>query len=258
MAGGDGGVRGSLVFHSVGFLLATAFRVLPRPWRWHAAVALSRALRPLIRQTRAYEARARLRTDTLRETSLELILGMLTRFGVLFDPILRFEGAEHFPPPGSGQPLLLVGPHTMLSMLIVNWLEERGDEYFGIASDPGRRIYGTHKLLPIIIPSPSLFFDVRRHLMNGRFVLGMIDRGDVEPRNVEVETKAGTLRVSPALVHLAFRCGVPVLFFASWMNEWSEVVIRVTRPAQRDLDDLSGVVHDFVRFYEEHAAMAAG
>jgi hypothetical protein len=88
---------------TVVFLAVTCFILRRR------AASVARWLEPMIARTRVYELRQRLPFDGLRETSLDLVLTMLTRYGTAFDPVIRIEGSECLPElelPRSWPPLM--------------------------------------------------------------------------------------------------------------------------------------------------------
>jgi hypothetical protein len=226
-------------------MTASAFRVLPEHRRFRVAVIAARWLAPIIRRTRGYAERAKLRTDSLRETSLELLLMMLTRHGTTFTPRLRVDGASHLPAPGTG-PILVVSPHTMLSMVFLRHLEDEGLEPYVVAAYPHLRTPGTRSPARVLLPSPSLLFKVRRLFEEGRTVAAMIDRDRPERRSETMETSLGPLFVSAALLQLALRCRARIVFLATGCDGQSGIVSRLSSP--RDRATLADVLADFRAF----------
>lgn len=229
---------------AAGWLAALCFRLIPEPSRFAAAVALAHALEPIVDRTRAYAERAKLRTDDLRETSLDLLLMMLTRYGATFQPSLRVEGFEQLPQPGQG-PLLIVSPHTMLSMLFLRYLEDRGYSPFVIAEYPRLRIPGTRASARVLSQSPALLFRVRGLLARGRTIATMIDRDRPERRHLSVTTGAGDLFVSETCLQIALRQQAPIVFLAARMDDASNVVCRLGSP--------SGMARNVARIVDEFA-----
>jgi hypothetical protein len=229
-----------------GIAVAVAFRLVPQRLRFPAAALFARAIEPFIRHTRAYQTRAAMRVDGLRETSLQLVLMLLTRYGTTFDPLVQVAGAEHLPPAGA-VPLLLISPHTMLSLLFPRVLHDRCYDPLLISADP-IRFYGTTTDGRTLLPSPAMFFEVRRAFRSGGTVMSMIDRGDPERRNELFQTAKGPFRVSSALIRLALRSGARIVFFAAKIDPASRVVIHLGAPSH---EGVAGVVNDFVQFVDE-------
>ena len=199
----------------------------------------------MIARTRVYEQR-RLLSDGLRETSLDLVLMILTRYGTTFDPILRIEGSEHLPEPGD--PTFLAGAHVMLSTIFLRYLDDVGHDPLIIAADPAMRICGTTKSVRVLPPSPRLLFEVRRHLQEGHLVGAMIDRGEPERRNQIFNTGDRTLRISSALVRLAIRCQARIVFIAARLGGQSEIVISLDAPTPAmNTDDVLVSFADFLQ-----------
>jgi len=242
--------QGSRVFRAAGLAAALAFRVIPVGFRFKIAIIVARSIEPLIARSRAYADRAQFRTDGLRETSLELLLMMLSRHGTVFHPTLHIDGLDHVPSASHGG-TLIVGPHTMLTRLFVRYLEDAGIETWVIDSaNPDQRIPGTRAAAHVLLPSAMFFFKVRRLLADGKTVISMIDRGEPESRASSVETGAGRVFVSYPLLQLALRQRATVVFVAASIDEWSRVVIRLSVPASES-GALPDTLGDFVMFMNE-------
>jgi lauroyl/myristoyl acyltransferase len=240
---------GSRTLRAAGFTIALGFRAIPEKLRFRAAVVVARWLEPLIGRTRGYEERSRLRTDDLRETSLELLLMTLTRHQTTFDPILRIDGAEHLPAAKSGA-TLIVSRHTMLSTLFLRHLEDAGHEPLVISADQDMRVPGRRMPARVLRPSPDLLLKVRRHLEDGRTIAAMIDRGRLERRSSIVQTAGGPVFVSEALLRLGLRYRARVVFLATTMDEMSRVVSRLSAPSSRS-NSVREIVADFADFVDE-------
>lgn len=236
---------GSRILRSAGFLVALSFRILPKSLRFRAAVVVARLLEPLLARTRGWQRRAALRTDTLRETTLEIVLLMFSRYGTTYDPILHIEGLEHLEAT-RGCPTLLVGPHTMLSYLFVRHLHDHGFEISVIAADPFI-ISGTRVQAHVLLPSPKILLQARSVFERRKMVGTMIDRADPERRNEVIDTAAGPMRISHALVRVALRSGAKMLFISTRLDEQSRIrmTLAVPRPHSTTAAD---VVEDFAAF----------
>ena len=238
---------GSRTLRAAGSALALLFRVIPERHRFKAAIRVASAIEPLIARTRGYQHRARLQTDSLRETSFELLLVILTRNGTTFPTPIRVEGAEHLPSPGGGA-TLIAGPHTMLSTLFIRFLEDRALEPLIISANEFA-MPGTRTPVRVLLPSPRLLLQVRRALRQGRTIAAMIDRGAPERRNRAIPRANGPLLVSYPLLRLAVANGARVIFISTTLDSRSQVVVRlsVPRPESADVEDL---LQEFAAFVE--------
>jgi hypothetical protein len=233
--------------NGVRIVASLAFRLLPRSWRFGAAVRFSRLVRPVVARTNAYAARSRLMTDGLAETALDLILTELTRRGVAFDPVIEIDGIEHSPQPGDERPCLVAGAHTMLNTLYSRYLFDMAIPHGAITAE--EMCYrGTRVPVDAIVPSRAFFFEVRRRLKDGVSVCGLLDRDIPERRTSEFETVNGTLIVSKALFQLALRMNVRIVFFGTRMGD-DDRVVTTLRPAESSTVD--GVAAEMARFVEQ-------
>ena len=232
-----------------GFIVALAFRCLPVPLRFRAAFVAARCLEFFIERTRVYETRKILLHDNLRETAVDLVLDHLTRHGTEFDPILEVHGAESLSSMGHG-PALVIGVHTMLSMLFVRYVYDKGLDLRIITAVPLYRVPGTRKPARVLIPSPALLFDVRRGFKNGETLGAMIDRLNPDRRSSQFQSAAGSLTLSNTLIRLAVRHHAHIIFIATKLDERSHVVMRLGRPRSSSVaaDD---VISDFAQFVDE-------
>jgi len=237
-----------------GAAVALAFRIVPERRRFEVAVLVARCLEPLIRRTSAYAERTKLRTDDLREISLDLLLLMLTRHGTTYTPRLSVQGIEHLPQPGNGS-ILVVSPHTMLSMLFLRYLEDRGYDPYVIAAYPGLRTPGSRRPARVLDPSSALLLKVRRLLRDGATVTAMIDRDRPERRNAEYQVSAGRMFVSDALLQLALQHDAQVVFLATRLDARACIVFNLGAPPRGavDVGGLAAAFADFVdRTLTEH------
>jgi len=234
--------------HLLGRAIGLSFRLVPRRFRFRAAVCAARLLQPYIRRTQMYELRIQQRADTIREITLDIVMRTLTRYGTTYDPIATVEGIEHLPPTDQPGPMLVVSPHMMLGMVFFRLLRERGWESVLLATGGEMRVPGTREPLRVEpAPSPELLLRVRRHFQEGRVVVAAIDRADPEPHNALYQTRRGEMRFSHALVRLAAHCGARVLFMGTWLDERSRIVLRLAPAGAADAD---GMLAEFVAFVD--------
>src|SRR5215207_8950888 len=72
-------------FHAAEVCFAAAMRLVPRPFRFGAAVLIARAAVPLFRLTDAYRVQLMTNVDGPYEITLHFVLNALTKHGTLFD-----------------------------------------------------------------------------------------------------------------------------------------------------------------------------
>lgn len=234
---------------AVRFAGSLAFRLLPRSWRFRAAVRFSRLVRPIVARTNAYANRRRLMTDSLGETSLDLILTELTRRGLEFDPVIEIDGIEHSLERADG-PCLVAGAHTMLNTLYSRYLYDNNVAHGAItAQDMCYR--GTRVPVDAIVPSPAFFFEVRRRLRQGVSVCGLLDRDAPGRRMSEFETVGGKLVLSHALLQLALRMNVRIIFFGTRMRD-DDRIVTTLRPAEATT--VEGVAAELAQFVDQLVA----
>lgn len=243
----NGNVPRRSVNGSIRALVALAFRMLPRAWRFGAAVRFARAVRPIVARTRAYAVRCELKTDGLPETSLDLILGELTRQGVIYDPVVEVVGLEQLPRGADREPCIVVGAHMMLSTLFVRKLVDEGIDAATITAETGMRVPGTRTPARVILaPSRELLFNVRRCLRDGVIVCGMVDRELLERRTSRFDTTNGQLLVSTALFRVALRKRARIIFIGSRLRDDDTVVITLHRTEATTPQGLAAELASFV------------
>lgn len=228
-------------------MMAMVMRACPASWRFRAAVALAHLLEPLIARTRGCRERQRLRTETVRETSLEFVLMMLTRHGTTFAPEMTIEGLECLPSPGE-RATVIVGPHTMLSRLFVRYLEAAGHEPAVIDAAP-QFVYGTRWPQRILFPSPTLLFQVRRVMRQSGIVMALIDGRGRGRRGRVLQVRGGELIVSDVLLQFALRQRARVVFLATTLDGHRRVVVKLGA-APRDAETVDDLVLGFASFVD--------
>jgi hypothetical protein len=236
-----------------GRALAWSLRLVPRRNRFAFAIWAARLLQPVIRRTRAFADRQRLLTDSIRETSLDLVLMMLTRHNTYFDPQLTIVGADLLPRgTGPSRATLLVSPHTMLSVLIARHLHDAGVAATLIVVERGMKIPGTGVTARVLLPTRTLFVTVREVFSAGGTVCSMIDRGDVERRNAGVTTVRGDFQISTALLDVALKQGAQILFFTAMLDENWNVVMTIAEPPRTATTTTADLIASFGAFLDTH------
>lgn len=241
-----------LLWHIGGRSLAFVVRLLPLRHRFSAAILAARILQPLFRVSGAYAERLKLRTDGLPETSLDFVVMMLTRHDVAFDPRIEVSGLEHVPDASTKGATLIVSPHTMLSVLILPLLIDRGVTPSFTAADPAMKIPGRRSGANQIIPTRTFFVTVRELFAAGRIVISMIDRDVAERRTRAVTTSRGEHMISTALLEVALREGARILFFTTRLDPQWNVRMSFVEGSRGDVTDVNELADRFGAFLERH------
>jgi lauroyl/myristoyl acyltransferase len=228
-------------------------RLIPRRRRFGVAAAMARAAAPLVRRTAAYREQRTLNVDGVREIALHLVLNALTKNGTEFDPLMTvrgFGGLERALAAGKG--VLLITPHTALSLLMVRFFHDAGLDPVVIAADPQMRVSGTVTAAQVVQPSPTFLVVTRNRLRGGKLVCAMPDRAEpIEGRTVEFLTANGRVIVATALMQLAARCEANVGFFEVHVEE-SGVVANIVTPQTASAGSADAITGDFIEFVRAH------
>ena len=234
------------------FFFAAAMRLVPRRYRFGAAVFVARAAAPLLRLTDAYRRQESIGFDGPREIALHFVLNALTRNGARFDPVVEVTGlAELERAYAAGTGVLVLGPHAALTLLMIRLFHDRGLDPVVITPDPWMRVAGTTQPVRAVLPSPTFLVKTRGRLRRGELVCAMPDRAEHHgARTVEFATARGRVIVAPALMHVAARCGARVIFTEAH-TEGGSVVGTIRAPAHASSGD--ALTEDFIKFVQERA-----
>lgn len=240
-------------FHVAGLCFATAMRLIPRRRRFGVAALIARAAAPLVRRTAAYRNQQTCNVDGVREIALHLVINTLTKNGTEFDPVLTVRGIEGLKRAlASGAGVLMLSPHTALSLLMVRVFHDAGLDPVVVAVDPRMRVGGTLTAAQVVQPSPTFLVTLRSKLRGGKLVLAMPDRGEHrEGRTVEFHTANGRVIVATALMQLAARCEAKVGFFEVHVEEGG-VVANIVAPAPAAAGSAQSITGDFIEFVRAH------
>lgn len=239
-------MNGSFFLRQAGRCIAVAFRAVPQSHRFTVAVSLGRLIEPLVARTEAWNMRQLLRTDSLRETSLDLVLLMLDRHRVRYDPRVEVIGGEHLEgdaPNGT----LVVSPHAMLAAHLTRVLHDRGIPLQVVSPEITQPITGIGRAVRVLMPSPWLLVRARRALRSGEVIAAMIDRGEPERRSVTMQTSSGPLLVSMALLQVAVRQRARIVFLHGRLEE-RRIVLTLERPS--DEASVEAILADFSDFVD--------
>jgi lauroyl/myristoyl acyltransferase len=256
MRRGSGAPHQWHALHVAGAVVAAAIRLVPRRWRFRAALCVARAAQPFLRNTEAYRRQRQTNIDGIAEIALHLVTNALTVNGTEFVPSVAMEGYDDFVRLcREGRGVLLVQPHAVLTDLpFRKFYDERLDP-IGINTDATMRFAGTRTAANPLVPSPTFLVTVRNRLREGRLVCAMIDRAEhAGDRTVEFDTVNGPVIVSRALLQVALRCGARVAFTEVHIEGW-RVAGRIVVPRS---DTAEGLTREFAEFVRAHIAARFG
>lgn len=242
-------------FHVAGRCFALLMRLVPRRRRFGAAVMLARAAAPLLRRTQAYKEQRKINVDGASDIVLFFVLEALTKNGTEFDPLIAAGGYERLERAlASGRGVLLVAPHTALSLTTLRFLHDAGLEPVTVAADPRMRLSGTRVTAQTMQPSRTFLVEVRSRLRRGGLVCAMPDKREhQEGRTIEFTTAKGRVIIAPALMRVAARCGAEVVFLETHF-EGRSIVANFAAPAPESAGSAERITADFVEFVRVHVA----
>ncbi|HKO00087.1 MAG TPA: hypothetical protein VJ032_00240 [Thermoanaerobaculia bacterium] len=224
------------------------FRLLPRRWRYPVAMRIALLLAPLVRRTTLYRRRPS-HLDGYREESLRLAIRFLARARVPYDPDLDVRGLEHFPDGAA----LIVSGHFLLNGLMTRCIFDAHRTLTIILGSERREptfYAGTLQPIETLIVNPSILVQVRRRLADGGTVLIDIDSKTAREDSMRVETAVDTRWISPSVLQLAEKIGVPVIFTAARV-ERRRATVTFVKPSSQKADVM---LREFCDFYREHIA----
>jgi len=235
-------------------LFSATMHLVPRRVRFRVMLRVASVITPFIAWTESRRSREAARIDSADDVAVHLMSHVLTKNGVPFDPVVEWEGYEDLVAAyRQGKGLVLASPHAALGLLSIRQNYDHGLRPITITSHP-TRIPGTRIDHETIQPSPTFFVTARQRLREGRLVGAMIDRAEhTDGRTVEVETAAGPLIISTALLDLAARCGARVAFVAARVRR-GRLVGRFAVAAGETPEEL---MDEYVEFVRAHIARAS-
>jgi hypothetical protein len=192
--------------------LGTPFALLPRRFRFGAALRLAALLRrPIWRFRRNSNA---IWLAGPADESLRIVLRAMVVSDIRFDPQLALDVPESFVEDLRASAGLIVTGHFVLNTLMTRYLHDQRIEVTPVKTFPENdpRIWGTDAPSDAVRPSRTLLVTVRDKLAAGRPVILAIDSRYPLPGGVAVETFAGTYFVSSAALTLVRRIEAPVWF----------------------------------------------
>src|ERR1044072_7147198 len=154
-------------------------RVVPRQYRFQAALLLPRATVPLFVWTAAYrEQRIKIfhRPD---EIVLYLLLNALAKNGTHFDLEIVSKGYQHFERAyAKGKGVLVIGHHAALTLLMVRFFYDKGLDPIVVTPDPRWRVQGTAVTAGTIQPLRMFLVHLCTKVRERKLVCAMPDRGE--------------------------------------------------------------------------------
>ncbi|MBK5258717.1 MAG: hypothetical protein JJE51_03930 [Thermoanaerobaculia bacterium] len=216
------------------------FRATPRTYRFHVARLFARLSWRVYRVV-VYSNRRPPFLDGSREDVFRVMLRIMDRLGVVFDPVLTVRGAELVPP---GAAVFLSG-HFMLNSLWARWVVDSGHRLAIIATNTETRLLGTPRKSDIL-SGPAVLVAARSRLLSGCKVHCAVDTGDERPEWQRIETAEGTRWISDAMPRLAERLRVPVLFVCTRVDRNWNVVVTIEKASSVETE---AVTHEFRSFF---------
>ncbi|HEX9982968.1 MAG TPA: hypothetical protein VGF69_06880 [Thermoanaerobaculia bacterium] len=212
---------------------------------------VARLIQPVIRRSGAWAARQLLRTDGIRESSLDFVLLMLERHGLCFDPNITFVGEEHIPRADATRPTLIISPHSMMTTCIIRVLGDRG-VHAAFVSSSQQPVRGTGRAANVLFPSGTLLLKVRKLFAENGTLTAMIDRPHPMTRIRTIPTLRGEMRVATPLLELARRCNARIVFVTACVTHEWKLVLTFAEPAQEPEVTLDDLLLQFGAFVDEH------
>jgi hypothetical protein len=171
------------IFQLLAGVAGNAFRLLPRGARYAVAHRIALLIAPILRRT-PYYARRPSRLDGYREESLRMMLRVLARSRVRFDPDIDVRGRELFP----DTPALIVSGHFLLNGHMTRWMFDAGREMTVVLGRDRETMYysGTRRPVAQLIVGPSVLLQMRR-----RFECVHRHRGRADERGMDAGRHRG-------------------------------------------------------------------
>jgi lauroyl/myristoyl acyltransferase len=246
---------GRNIFRRAELWFALIMRLVPRKFRFDAALLLAWTIVPLFRRTGAYREQEIKGFHDPHEIALHLILNALTKNGTAFDPRIAVNGFDYFAQAyARGKGVLVIGHHAALTMFMVRFFYETGFNPVVITPDDHLRVAGTLVTARTVQPSATFLVKLRSSLRRGELVCGMPDRAEHHGRRtIEFATPAGQVILAPAIIQIAARCDAEVLF-TEVRAHGRRLLATITAPASASRGDSVALTEDFISFVREQTA----
>jgi lauroyl/myristoyl acyltransferase len=229
-------------------------RVVPFRHRFACAARLARTLALPLRATRMFSSMRRgLRLNSEKDISLHLLLRCMSASGTGFDVPLALEGEALLREAlDSGRGTVIVGPHSLLSRLLLRRLYDLGHWPTIIGAMDGIPVAGTREVMPTLFPDAGVLLLARRRLAQGGIVCANVDqlRAQARKNTIAFASPVGEIRVSDAIFRLAVRCQAPVLFTYA-RAEGAGVRQWIAAPDGASAQSPEAMAADFIRFVQE-------
>jgi lauroyl/myristoyl acyltransferase len=225
-------------------------RVVPRQYRFQAALLVARATVPLFVWTAAYREQRIKNFHRPDEIVLYLLLNALSKNGTRFDLEIVSKGYQHFERAyAKGKGVLVIGHHAALTLLMVRFFYDKGLDPVVVTPDNRLRVAGTSVTAGTIQPSRMFLVHLRSKLREGKLICAMPDRGEHhDGRTIEFTTAAGPVILAPAMIEVAARCGAEVVF-TEVRVEGRRLVATIVAPAASSM--VESIITDFIAFVRE-------
>src|SRR5688572_22817415 len=158
-------------------------RIVPRKFRFDAAMFMAATIVPFFRRTEAYREQEVKGFHNPREIALHLILNALTKNSTAFDPKITVEGLDYLVQAYQrGKGVLVIGHHAALTLFMIRLFYEAGFNPVVITPNHDFRVAGTLVTARTVQPSATFLVKLRSSLRRGGLVCAMPDRAEHQGR----------------------------------------------------------------------------
>jgi len=234
--------------------VSVLMRVIPRRYRFGAAVALVRLIPHDLRHTLSPRLERRPGVSSLREAILGKILEAMDYSKVRFDPVVtapRLGLIQEALCERRG--VLLVGIHSngVLSRAALRLLHDKNVPLRVLSINDQYPICGAGVLVPALSTNGSFMIKVRTELRNARLVCGMVDAFNPSTQqSFEVRGSSGSIWVSDSLIKLALACRATIIFAAASLGRNGSIDIRFQ--AASEVETPEDCRQQLVSLFERH------
>jgi len=222
-----------LVRNAIGFLASLPFRLVPRRFRFRAAMKAGFLLAPLLGPTlrRRFENTIWFAVGGPTDETLRVFFRAMVRMRLQHDPQLEADVDPELLPALKAGGVVLVSAHFPLNGFFIRWLYDHGHEVTAVRETPDRAfVWGTRTELDLMLPSPHhVMLQLRRKLVEGRALVVIIDRARPSARPMPIETRFGATAIATPIFTLAEKLNVPVFFYGVRATKSGNAVLSVRR-----------------------------
>jgi hypothetical protein len=201
-----------LIRNTIGFIASLPFRLVPRRFRFRAAMRTGIALAPLLGPILLgrYPNTVGGRVDE----TLRVLFRAMVRMRLHYDPQVDADVDSELLPALQAGGAVLVSAHFPINAFFIRWLYDHGHAITAVRSTPGRGfVWGTSTEIDLLPPSANVMVQLRRKLVEGRPLVVIIDKALPSARPIPIETRFGSTAIATPIFALAEKLRVPVFFY---------------------------------------------